>query len=270
MDSISIILLVSLGVLFGIISSVAGIGGGAMYMSVMILVYTIPINEARDTSTFIILLFSCATAIFYYRQKRVDIKISLIFAGSALLGSITATIIFLIFPIENTVLKIIIASVVLISGGNMIRKAILNYKAERDNKITNDLPEIIEFTFENFDSKTNFKKGMPLFFVAGFFAYLAGIGGGMVFVPILSNLFEMPIHFTTATSAAMIFFLGIYNAGARMVIGEIHYLVGVLIAIGAIVGSLLGTKVSKKIPKVALQFLVAVVLIILAIRMYFV
>ncbi|MHA2474693.1 MAG: sulfite exporter TauE/SafE family protein, partial [Promethearchaeota archaeon] len=202
MDSISIILLVSLGVLFGIISSVAGIGGGAMYMSVMILVYTIPINEARDTSTFIILLFSCATAIFYYRQKRVDIKISLIFAGSALLGSITATIIFLIFPIENTVLKIIIASVVLISGGNMIRKAILNYKAERDNKITNDLPEIIEFTFENFDSKTNFKKGMPLFFVAGFFAYLAGIGGGMVFVPILSNLFEMPIHFTTATSAA--------------------------------------------------------------------
>jgi uncharacterized membrane protein YfcA len=270
MDSISIILLLSLGVLFGIISSVVGIGGGALYMSVMILVYTIPINEARDTSTFIILLFSFATTIFYYRQKRVDIKVSLIFSGSALLGSIIATIIFLIFPIENTVLKIIIASVVLISGGNMIRKAILNYKAERDNKITNDLSEIIGFSFENFDSKTNLKKGMPLFFIAGFFAYLSGIGGGMVFVPILNNLFKMPIHFTTATSAVMIFFIGIYNAAARMVIGAIHYLIGVLIAIGAIVGSLLGTKVSKKIPKVTLQFLVAVVLIILAIRMYFV
>ncbi|MHA2050317.1 MAG: sulfite exporter TauE/SafE family protein [Promethearchaeota archaeon] len=264
-----VIILLLFGALFGIISSVAGIGGGALYMSVMILFFAIPINEARDTSTFIILLFSCATSIFYYRQKRVDLKISLIFAGSAFLGSITSTILFIIFPIDNIALKVIIATVVLISGGNMIRKAILNFKKERDNK-SNNLEEILEFTFQNFDSKTNFKKGMPLFFLAGFFAYLAGIGGGMVFVPILSNLFEMPIHFTTATSTTMIFFLGIYNAGVRMVIGEIHYLVGILIAIGTIIGSLLGTKISKKIPKVALQFLVAGVLIALAIRMYFV
>ena len=269
MDSALIIILLSFGALFGIISSVAGIGGGALYMSVMILLFTIPINEARDTSTFIILLFSCATSVLYYKQKRVDLKISLIFAGSALIGSVTATIIFIVFPIENVALKIVIATIILISGGNMIRKAVMNFKAERDSK-NNNIRVFHDFTFQNFDSKTNLKKGIPLFFIAGFFAYLAGIGGGMVFVPILSNLFEMPIHFTTAISTTMIFFLGIYNTSVRVVIGEIHYLIGILIAIGAITGSLLGTKISIKIPKIALQFLVAGVLIALAIRMYFV
>ena len=92
----------------------------------------------------------------------------------------------------------------------------------------------------------------------------------MLFVPILCFLFQIPIHYSTAVSTSMVFFIGIYNAIARISFGEIHYLVGVLIGTGAIIGSLMGVKVSRKIPKNYLQFGVAVVLIILAIRMYFV
>ncbi|MFX1499710.1 MAG: TSUP family transporter, partial [Promethearchaeota archaeon] len=78
-----------------------------------------------------------------------------------------------------------------------------------------------------------------------------------------------PIHYATALSSAMIFFIGIYNATVRIFIGEIHYLIGILVAIGAIVGSIIGTKVSDKISKKHLKFIVAIILILLAIRMYF-
>jgi hypothetical protein len=88
-------------------------------------------------------------------------------------------------------------------------------------------------------------------------------------VPILSIIFGMPIHISTATSTSMIFFIGIYNASVRMAISKIHYLIGIMIGIGAILGSLYGTRLSKKIPKHILQFFVAVILISLAIRMYF-
>lgn len=266
MDAILIIILLIFGTLFGIIGSVAGIGGGALYMSLMILLFAIPIDEARNTSSFIIVLFSGTATISYFKQGKVDLKLSLNFAGFALLGSITATIFFLLFPIDNTALKIIIASVVLASGLNMIRKALKSLKQERLNNTNQE----ILFSFDNFDHKSNLKKAIPLFFLTGFIAYLSGIGGGMLFVPILSILFGMPIHISTATSTSMIFFIGIYNAAARMVIGEIHYLIGILIGIGAILGSFYGTRLSKKINKRNLQFLVAVILMGLAIRMYFI
>jgi hypothetical protein len=266
MDLGVIILLLIFGIIFGIISSLAGIGGGVFYMSLMILLFAIPINEARNTSTFIIFLFSCAAFISYYRQKKIDLKLTLVFASFALMGSIAATIFFILLPINNYVLKVIIASIVLVSGINMIRKATISYNSDRKNL---EVTEII-FSFENYDFKSNLKKGIPLFFVVGFISYLSGIGGGMLFVPILCILFHIPIHYSTALSASMIFFIGIYNTSARMAFSKIHYFIGILIGIGAIIGSLIGAKVSNKIPKDYLQFGVAAVLIFLAIRMYFV
>ncbi|MHA2280316.1 MAG: sulfite exporter TauE/SafE family protein [Promethearchaeota archaeon] len=268
MDAILVILLLAFGVLFGIIGSVAGIGGGALHMSVMILIFGVLPLVARDTSTFIIFLFSGIASISYFRQGKVNIKLSLIFAGFALMGGVTATIFFIIFPIDknNTALRIIIASVVLTSGLNMIRKAFNTLRREKLNNVNQEK----QFSFDSFDHKTNLKKSIPLFFLTGFVAYLSGIGGGMLFVPILSIIFGLPIHVSTATSTTMIFFIGIYNASVRVVIGDINYPLGILLGIGAILGSLYGVRLSKKIPKQYLQFFVAVILIGLAIRMYFI
>jgi uncharacterized membrane protein YfcA len=273
MDTVAIIIFLVFGVLFGIISSIAGIGGGGFYMSLMILLLAIPINEARDTSTFIIVFFSFVAFISYYRQGKIDIKLSLIFAVFALLGSITATLIFKegqedigFFLIDNTILKFVIASVILISGLNMIRKALKSLKIEKMNRNNRDT----EFSLEKLDYKANLKKGIPLFFLAGIIAYLSGIGGGMLFVPTLNFIFGIPIHFATAMSSAMIFFIGIYNAIIRVFTGGIQYLVGILIASGAIIGSILGAEISGKMHRSYLQFFVAAVLIILAIRLYFI
>lgn len=265
MDILVVLILLIFGALFGIISSIAGIGGGALHMSLMILLLEISPDEARDTSTFIILFISGAALISYYKQGKIKLKLSLTFGSFALIGSIASTIFFILLPIDNYVLKVVIASVVLVSGINMIRKAVISYKAERNNtKIQN-----LEFSFENFDFKSNLKKAIPLFFIAGFVAHLAGIGGGMLFVPVMSILFQIPIHYTIAISTSMIFFIGSYNTASRMIIGEIQYLVGIIIAIGAIIGALLGTRLSIKIPKNYLQFGVAAVLMLLALRLYF-
>jgi len=160
------------GLIFGIISSLAGIGGGALYMSLMILLFTIPTDEARNTSTFIIFLFSFVAFLNYYRQGKVDLKLTLTFASFALLGSIAATIFFLLLPMNNDILKIIIASIVLISGINMIRKALASYYSGKKELINTNST----FSLEDYDYKPNLKKGIPLFFIVGFIAYLSGIG----------------------------------------------------------------------------------------------
>lgn len=263
--AIIIVILITAGFLIGTISSIAGIGGGAFYIIIMMILLNIPINEARDTSTFIILIFSGVGLINSLKHKKVDIKLSLFFAGFALIGGITATILFYLFPMDNMILKIVIASVILISGLNMIRKALKSLKIPKISKEEVNIP----FSFDNFDYKPNLIKGLPLFFIAGFVAYLSGIGGGLLFVPIICITFSIPIHYATALSTAMIFFNGIYNTTVRIFIGDIFYLPGILISIGAIVGSLFGSKLSGKVSKNYLQFLVSIILIGLAIIMYF-
>ena len=133
----------------------------------------------------------------------------------------------------------------------------------------NSIEEPIEFSLKDHDYKTHLKKGIPLFILAGFLAKLIGIGGGVINTPSLNIILQYPIHNATAISTTIIFFTAIYNTIVNSILGEINYLVGVLIGIGAILGSIGGAKLSNKIPKIALQYFVAIVLIIISIRMFF-
>ncbi|MEJ2296069.1 MAG: sulfite exporter TauE/SafE family protein [Candidatus Lokiarchaeota archaeon] len=259
-----ILILILLGFLAGMIAVIAGIGGGVLFVSIMTVVFLIPINIAIDTSTFIILTSSAAGFITYLKQKRTNLKLSLFFSIFSILGSILTTVLFLFIQIDNFLLKIIFASTLLIAGGNMIYKAI-------KTKNSQNLQPFFEqnFRLDTHDYKTNFKKSIPLFLLAGFTANLLGIGGGIINTPSLHIVLNYPIHYSTAISTSIIFFTAIYNTIIKAIIGEIDYIVGILITIGAIFGSIVGAKISKRMPRIYLQFFVAIVLIILAIRMYF-
>jgi uncharacterized membrane protein YfcA len=260
-------LLILLGLLSGILSSIAGIGGGVFFVSIIDLLFLIHFNLevfglAVDTSTFIILFSSLAGFISYLRQKRTNIKLSLFFSSFSILGSIIATIIFSVITIDNSILRILFAVVLLIAGVNIIYRAI-----KVKNGIVNQEVNHIEFSLNNNEHKVTFKKAIPLFMLAGFTANLLGIGGGIINTPSLHMVLNFPIHSSTAISTSIIFFTAVYNTIVKALLGQIDYIVGLLIAIGSILGAILGAKISNKMPKKALQFFVSAVLIILALRM---
>lgn len=264
MDFIQVILLLILGFLAGFVSVIAGVGGGVFFVTFITLLLLIPINIAVDTSTFVILLSSSAGFITYLRQKRTTIRLSLIFAGFSILGSIICTILFLFIQIDNMILKMIFASTLLIAGGNMIYKAIQTNRSSQKKDLVQQ-----DFSLNDHEYKSNLKSSIPLFILAGFAANLLGIGGGIINTPVLNIILAYPIHNATAISTSIIFLTAIYNTIIKSILGQINYLIGLIIAIGAILGSIIGAKISKKMPKVYLQFFVAIVLIGLAIRMYF-
>ncbi len=264
MDIVLIIILLLFGLIFGIVSSLAGIGGGVFYVSTLVLLFLIPINIAVDTSTFIILISSGAGFFTYFREERLHIKQVVIFAVFSILGSILSTILFTFIEIESTFLQILFAIIILIAGVNMI------YKAIKSRKFNLDQEEYEKnFSLHTHDYQSNLKKSIPLFLLAGFTANLLGIGGGIINTPSLHMVLHYPIHNATAISTGIIFITAIYNTIAKSIVGQIDYLIGLIIGIGAISGSIIGAKVSGKIPKSYLQFIVAIVLIGLAIRMFF-
>ena len=253
------------GLLFGIISTIAGIGGGVMYVPFMSLFLMLPMISAVDTSSFIILISSTAAFLTYLKDGRTDLKGSIVFGCFSILGSVICTILFdVLFTIDSTILKSIFATVLLITSIIMVLKARQSRLA-----VKNSTEEPIEFSLKDHDYKVHLKKGIPLFILAGFLAKLIGIGGGVINTPSLNMVLEYPIHNATAISTTIIFFTAIYNTIVNSITGQINFIIGILIGVGAILGSIAGAKVSNKIPKVALQYFVAVVLIILSIRMFF-
>ena len=261
-----IIILLIIGLIVGIISSIAGIGGGVFFVSILTLYFYLPINESIDTSIFIIMISSGVAFITYLKDKRTDLKLSLIFAGFSILGSLICALFLFLIKIDSTLLRFIFAAVLLITGIHMGYEAIKSYKRQVDS-INNE--ENKDFVLQDHDYKPNLKKSIPFFILAGFLAHLLGIGGGVINTPTLHIILGYPIHNATAISTSIIFFTAIFNTIVKVFFGKINYFIGIIIAIGSVLGSFIGAKISNRMPKVTLKLFVAVVLTILAIRIFF-
>ncbi|MEA2071586.1 MAG: sulfite exporter TauE/SafE family protein [Asgard group archaeon] len=106
----------------------------------------------------------------------------------------------------------------------------------------------------------------PLAFVGGFVAGIAGLGGGIVMVPILHLIIGLPIHFSTATSAFIMIFSSISAVSTAAINPEITmtgiwwpYVAG--LAIGIIGGTQIGAFVAKKVDSKALRLIFALALV---------
>ena len=257
-----IIFLILLGILFGAINTMAGGGGGVLYVSFMVLFLGLAFDEARDTSIFI-LLFASGVAFFtYLKQGRTNLKLSLIFSIFAILGSTLCWIFLIFFPIDNELLRVIFGLIVIITAINMIYKT---YIDKRNGVSSQSFVNYINL--KNYDYKKDLKSGIPFFIAAGIISRLLGIGGGIIYGPSLHIIFGFPIHYATAISNSIVFFTCLFNTVLLIFYGKINYMIGIFLAIGSVIGAFIGAKISNKMPTSSLQIFVALLLTFLGINM---
>jgi len=262
------LLIIFLGVIFGIISTIAGMGGGVFYVAFMTLFLLFPINISIDTSNFVILFTSAAGFYAYMKQKRTEIKITLIYGVFSVLGGIASTILLLMVKFDNTILEFLFGTVLIILGLNLMIVGIIKLKKDNENEV-----QVLDFKnnkfFEKLNYKKNLKAGIPLFFIAGFASNLLGIGGGVISTPVLNIMLGFPIHYSTAISTSMVFITAIFNSISKFLFGQVDIFIGILLGLSSVVGAILGAKISDKIPRFYLKIILSIVLILFGIRMYF-
>jgi hypothetical protein len=101
---------------------------------------------------------------------------------------------------------------------------------------------------------------------AGAFSGLFGVGGGTIIVPLLIFWFGFGERLATGTSLAAIVIVGSLGALAQGgLYGNVHVVTGLLLAIPAIVGVVLGTAIQQRIPQRAVSYLFAVLLVAVAV-----
>ena len=104
--------------------------------------------------------------------------------------------------------------------------------------------------------------------LAGIFSGLFGVGGGTVIVPLLIFWFGYGERLATGTSLAAIVLIGLLGAIAQGgIYGNVHVATGLLLAIPAVVGVVIGTAIQQRISQRAVSLLFAALLVAIAIEL---
>jgi hypothetical protein len=108
---------------------------------------------------------------------------------------------------------------------------------------------------------------------AGLAAGVFGIGGGILMVPLMILLLSLPQQSASAISLVVILLpvglpaiLQYWHAGKLQ---PEHLKIAAILAVGVVVGSYFGAKLSLQLPEMVLRKLFAVLLVAVALKMWF-
>jgi hypothetical protein len=111
--------------------------------------------------------------------------------------------------------------------------------------------------------------GLILMYVAGLISALLGIGSGVLKVPAMDTALRLPIKVSSATSNFMICVTAAASAGAYFVRGKIEAAITGPVALGSVIGAILGARLLVSISNQRIRVLFAAVLVVVAAQMLF-
>lgn len=104
--------------------------------------------------------------------------------------------------------------------------------------------------------------------VAGIFGGLLGIGGGTIFIPALVYIWGFTQHKAQGTTLAiMIPPIGLLAAYRYYLNGNVDLRVALFMALGFLVGGLIGAMIALPIPEIILRKMFGVFFLVIALRM---
>src|SRR5688572_17277559 len=102
---------------------------------------------------------------------------------------------------------------------------------------------------------------------AGFMSGLFGVGGGVVIVPLLLIVAAFPAKLATGTSLSAIAPISVSGVVGYATAGEVDWVVALFLAVGAIAGAVIGTRLLVRISAPLLQILFAGAMVATAVRL---
>ncbi len=267
----------------GILGTVTGGGGGTF--TVPALVSTV--NESPQVlvgSVFLMYLVSSVTGLFvYYRKGLVDLRAGMLLSIPAVPGVLLGTL--LSTSISGVTFKVALGSLVVVLGLLMfLRPAGFGYEAPsapRGSSHDSSLEEeddgderrnsssrrtLVDQSGRVFEYTPNFPVGMLATFAAGILNGVFGAGASIIIIPATILFVRLPGHVAIASTRIVLTSLNTTALLAHIGTGLINIYYAILLAIGAVIGSIIGARIAFWASKTTLPKLIA--LVFLAIGIY--
>lgn len=254
------IALFAVGLMVGAISPTFGIGGGLITVPILILLFGMDGNLATATSLGLIIFTTLSGTIAYYVEKRIDLKLAGLFmlfaVPGTLLGGFGANYIAK-NNYELDILQFVFAAFMITIAVSKLGSLIKEAKAVKTInkfKTTSKAKQKTSFVLRRDfldQSKVAFKYEVKVFpnifvaFIGGLFGSLLGLGGGIIYIPVLTMLMGVPIGIAAATSTFTILISSILPVVLRFTYIQWDYVL--FLALGTVISASIVPKFVAKV-----------------------
>ncbi len=269
-------LLMLLGFGIGCYGTIVGIGGGPLILPILVFFYGWENEILVATSLFIVMLNAASGCVGYAIQKRIDYKGGIQFTLAAMPGAFISSYIhhlvnLTFFNIIFGIFLLLLAGYTIFSIGRLDKNTEQKQQLVKEAKAQGYRHVTFTDAFNvKYDYYSNDKLGISLNFLLGFFCGFLGIGGGVFQVPILLFILLYPTHLATATSQFVTLLTCIIALLPHIFLGNVMYGEAMWMGVGVIVGAQLGARIAAHLNTKVTLYLFIVILIVFAIKLFFV
>jgi len=269
-----LLILALVAVLAGLVGSLTGLGGAVVVIPVLVIFFAVPFPLAIGTGAITILATSTTTGAAYVRDRLTDLRIGMFMeiatVPGALLGA-TLTVFLTHASLDNAllialgfVLLAIVPGAVTRRGEELPRGVVPDRRSQvlglsghyHDAALGEDV------TYRA--AETN--PALGVMFGAGLVSGMFGIGAGVFKVTALDHFLRLPMKISTATSNFMIGVTAAAGSGVLLAAGYINPVIAAPVAVGTVVGALVGSRLLPGLRNRTIRLLFAPVVIALAIE----
>jgi hypothetical protein len=270
---INFFMLMFLGLIVGFLSGMFGVGGGFL-MTPMLILMGIPPAVAVASEANHILAASVSGFLAHMRRSNIDFLMGFILLIGGVLGSLTGVFLLrylLTIGQEKVFISLSYIFILVFVGIWMLIES-LNYIKNKSKGKRNKLHEHI--WLHGLPFKIKFRKShlyisiLPPIFIGtlvGVLSSIMGVGGGFILVPAMIYILGMPTQVVIGTSLLQIVFVTTVSTIMHSYINHtVDVILSSLLLIGAVVGAQIGTRVMVRLRGEQIRFLLAVIIIIVA------
>ena len=293
MDVLALFVLPALvGVVIGIMSGLLGIGGGTVMVPVFRLAFGMSPVMSTATSLFAIIPTSISGAASHIRHKTCIVSLGV---AAGLGGALTSPLGVWLAQISPAWLIMVAAALIIgWSAVKMLGKAFkLRSQKRAQQASAQSAAAVDEAALEragdaaaNDDaldepvasaqaqaadpaaSKLTRKQlliGVAIGLGAGVASGYVGVGGGFIMVPLMLSLIGIEMRQASGTSLIAVMILAIPGVIEQALLGNINYTAGIAIVVGSIPGAVIGARLVRVVPELALRFVFGGFLIVAAV-----
>jgi uncharacterized protein len=252
--------LFAVGLGTSMLGGLLGMASGIFIVPILTMFGHIDLHTAIGASLISVIACSCASAAPFLKDRLTNIRLAILLETATTSGALCG--VFLAGLIPARYLFVIFALILLLSAQQMAARRKDPPGVELRGK---ELPRALDRDIGY--SVQRLPLGMTLMYGAGLMSALLGIGSGVLKIPAMDTALRLPIKVSSATSNFMIGVTAAASAGAYFARGEILTPVAAPIALGSVVGAVLGARILMKVPNDKLRLMFVGVLVILSAQM---
>jgi uncharacterized membrane protein YfcA len=238
-----------IGIAAGIVGSLLGLGGGIIISPILTLTGSLP-SQVASTSLLAVASTGASSTLSYSIKKKIKYSIGIKIAAFAVPFSVIGALVS--SSLNPDEFKLYFA-ILLISTSLylLVRKPINENRRNQENR-----GRLISNTLLYGGSSA-----------AGLISSLFGIGGGIIFVPLLFAIKKLSMQQSVATSQLSILITSVAGILTHSVLFQQDYVFAGSIALGALIGAQVGSFIAIKISERVLTTLFSFSLIIISIQL---